>query len=67
MDGEKFQTWNVCSCTANRACFSVNVDDIKMGGKKNNLKPMWDMLIKQVDFKEPTLLLDQAYLVVYAA
>ena len=30
-----------------------------MGGKKNNLKPMWDTLVKQVDFEEPTPLLDQ--------
>ena len=33
-----------------------------MEGKKNNLKPMRDMLMKQVDFGEPTSLLDQVYL-----
>ena len=38
-------------------------DDIKMGGKKNNLKPMWDKWTKQVDLEEPTPLSDQVYLV----
>ena len=33
-----------------------------MGGKKNNLKPMWHKLMKQVDLEEPTPLLDQVYL-----
>ena len=35
---------------------SIYVDDIKMGGKKNNLKPTCDKLMKQVDVEEPTLL-----------
>ena len=36
------------------ACFCI-----QMGWKKNNLKPMWEMLMKQVDLGEPTTLLDQ--------
>ena len=35
---------------------SVNVDDVKMGGQKYNLKPVWDKLMKQVDIGEPTSL-----------
>ena len=41
---------------------AVNVDDIKMGGKKNNMKPTWDNVMKQVDLEEPTFLFDQVYL-----
>ena len=46
---------------------SAYVDEIKTGGKKNNLKPMSDKLMKQVDLEEPTLLLDQVFLGVHAA
>ena len=35
---------------------------LKWEGKKNNLKPLWDKLMKQVDLEEPTPLLDQVYL-----
>ena len=47
----------VCSLTTKRAC----VDDITMGGKKNNLKSMRDKLIKQVDLEALTPLLHQEY------
>ena len=36
----------------------VFVDDIKMAGKKQNLAPMWEKLMKNVDFDEPTSFLD---------
>ena len=37
---------------------SVNVDDIKLAGKKQNLDPMWKLLNKEVDLGEPTSFLD---------
>ena len=51
----KFQTWNVHSCTAKRACFS---GQYKCEREKKNREPMWDKLMKQVDLEEPTLQLD---------
>ena len=38
--------------------FSVNVDDIKLAGKKQNMDPMWKVLQKEVDLGEPTSFLD---------
>ena len=38
------------------------VDDIKMAGKKQNLDPMWKILIEDVDLGEPTSFLDHVYL-----
>ena len=32
-----------------------------MRGKKDNLKPMWDKMIKQVDLGEPNSLFDQFF------
>ena len=32
----------------------VNVDDIKLAGKKQNLDPIWTLLNKEVDLGEPT-------------
>ena len=43
-------------------CLSVCVDDIKMGGKKLNMAPMWKKLMKNVDLDEPTSFLDHAFL-----
>ena len=40
---------------------SVYVDDIKLAGKKHNLDPMWKVLNKEVDLKEPTSFLDHVY------
>ena len=55
---KKFQIVNIYSCTPKRADISVFVDDQKMGRKKNNLKPIWNKLMKQVDLEEPTPLLN---------
>ena len=33
---------------------SVYVDDIKLAGKKQNIDPMWKLLNKEVDLREPT-------------
>ena len=38
------------------------VDDIKIAGKKQNLDPMWKILMKDVDLGEPTSFLDHVYL-----
>ena len=41
---------------------SVYVDDIKNAGKKQNLAPVWQKLMKDVDIEEPTSFLDHVYL-----
>ena len=41
---------------------SVYVDDIKLAGKKHNIDPMWNVLIKEVDLGEPTSFPDHVYL-----
>ena len=41
---------------------SVYLDDIKLAGKKQNLDPMWKLLNKEVDLREPTSFLDHVYL-----
>ena len=41
---------------------SVYVDDIKLVGKKQNVKPMWKVLNKEVVLGEPTSFLDHVYL-----
>ena len=41
---------------------SVYVDDIKMAGKKHNLAPMRNILMKHVDLEKATTLLDQEWL-----
>ena len=42
--------------------FSVNVDDIKLAGKKQNINPMCKVLNKDFDLGEPTSFLDHVYL-----
>ena len=42
--------------------FSVYVDDIKMAGKTENMKPTWKNLMRGVDLEEPTSFLDHVYL-----
>ena len=41
---------------------SVYVDDIKLAGKKQNTDPMWKILMKDVDLREPTSLLHHVHL-----
>ena len=38
------------------------VDDIKLAGKKQNIDPMWKILMKDVDLGDPTSFLDHVYL-----
>ena len=40
----------------------MNVDDIKLAGKKQNLNPIWKVFNKEVDLGEETSLLDHVYL-----
>ena len=59
MDGRKFQIVNVSFVHREKGLFlSVYVDDIKLGGKKQNLDPMWKVLNKELDLGEPTSFLD---------
>ena len=62
MDGRKFQIGNVSLYTVKKGLFlSVFVDDIKLSGKKQNIHPMWKVLMKDVDLGEPTSFLDHVY------
>ena len=38
------------------------VDDIKQAGKKHNINPTWNILMKDVDLGEPTSFFDHVYL-----
>ena len=61
--GRRFPIGNVYSSTETTGLFlSVCVDDIKLAGKKQNIKPMWKVLNKEVDLGEPTYFLDHVYL-----
>ena len=41
-----------------RRFLSVYLDDVKLGGKKPNIDPMWAILMKDVDLGEPTSFFD---------
>ena len=45
-----------------RLSSSVHVNDTKLAGKKQNIDPMWKVLMKDVDLGEPTSFLDHVYL-----
>ena len=48
--GNKFQIGNAHSFTEKQGLFlSVYVDDLKQAGKKQNIDPMWKVLVKEVD------------------
>ena len=38
------------------------VDDIKLAGKTENIEPTWEIVMKDVDFGDPTSFLDHVYL-----
>ena len=38
------------------------VHDIKLAGQKQNIDPLWKVLLKEVDLGEPTSFLDRVYL-----
>ena len=41
---------------------SVYVNDIKLAGKTENIEPIWNFFMKDVDLGEPTSFLDHVYL-----
>ena len=56
---EKIPNWECLFVHREKGLFlSVYVDDIKLGGKKQNLDPMWKLLNKEVDLGEPTSFLE---------
>ena len=67
-----FGKGNLRKLVSNWECFFVNrekglflsvyVDDIKIAGKKQNIDPMWKILMKDVALGEPTSFLDHVYL-----
>ena len=60
---EKIPNWGCRFVHREKGFFiSVDVDDIKLAGKKQNLDPMWKLLNKEVDLGEPTSFLDHVYL-----
>ena len=60
---EKIPNWECLFVHREKGLFlSVNVDDIQLAGKKQNLDPMWKILNKEVDLGEPTSFLDHVYL-----
>ena len=60
---EKIPNWECLFVHREKGLFlSVYVDDINLAGKKQNIDPMWNVLIKEVDLGEPTFFLDHVYL-----
>ena len=60
---EKIPNWECLFVHREKGLFlSVNVDDIKLAGKKQNIDPMWKVLNKEVDLGEPTSFLVHVYL-----
>ena len=60
---EKVPNWECLFVNRARGLFlSVYVDDIKMAGKTQDIKPTWKIFMKDVDLGEPTSFLDHVYL-----
>ena len=60
---EKVPNWECLFVNREKGQFlSVYVDDFKLAGKKQNIDPMWKVLMKEVDLGEPTSFLDHVYL-----
>ena len=60
---EKVSDWECLFAHREKGLFlSVNVDDLKLAGKKQKIDPMWKLLNKEVDLGEPTSFLDHVYL-----
>ena len=45
---------------------SAYVDDIKLTGRKQNINPMWKLLLKEVDLGDPTSFLDHVFSGMYS-
>ena len=60
---EKVSSWECLFVQREKGLFlSVFVDDIKLSGKKQNIDPMWKVLMEEVELGEPTSFLDHVYL-----
>ena len=51
----------ICEPRRKGLLLSVYVDDFKLAGKKQNIDPMWKVLVKEVDLGEPASFLDHVY------
>ena len=60
---ERVSNWECLFVYRKKGLFlSVYVDDMKLAGKKQNIDPMWKVLMKGVDLGEPTSFCDHVYL-----
>ena len=60
---ENVSNWECLFIHREKGLFlSVHVDDVKLAGKKQNIDPRWEILMKDVDLGEPTSFLDHVYL-----
>ena len=60
---EKVPNWECLFVNREKGLFlSVYVDDIKLAGKKQNIDPMWKVLMKEVHLGEPTSFFHHVYL-----
>ena len=63
MAGEKIPNWECLFFHREKRMFlSVDVDGIKLAGKRQNLDPMWKLFNKEVNLGEPTSFLDNVHL-----
>ena len=61
--GKKFQIGNAYSLTEKKGLFlSVYLDDVKLVGNKQNIDPMWKVLMKEVDLGAPASFFYHVYL-----
>ena len=61
--GKKFLIGTACSLTERKDySYLCMWDDIKLAGKKQNIDPMWKILMKDVDLGEPTSFFDHVSL-----
>ena len=57
--GTKFQIGNAYWSNEEKNYFlSLYVDVMKLAGQKQNIDPMWKVLLEEVDLGEPTSFLD---------
>ena len=60
---EKVPNWECLFVNSVKELFlSVHVDGVKKAGKRQNLDPMWKILMKDVDLGEPSSFPDHVYL-----
>ena len=60
---EKVPNWECLFVNREKGLvLSVYVEDIKLAGKKQNIDPMWKVLVKEVDLGEATSFFDHVYL-----